>query len=97
MRIPTYVVVVVFQYLANEFVFVVVYRFDDEPVIAGKIEERTRLARGPELRENVLLRQRKEVIRRVEVKALLPQISENRWCVILELKIVLDRRRKFVS
>ena len=48
---------VAFQYIANELVFTVVYRFDDEPVVAGKIEERSRLPRGPKLRENVLLRQ----------------------------------------
>lgn len=89
MRILAHVLVVVFQYLANEFVFAVVYRFDDEPVVAGKIEERARLPRGPEFRENVLLRQRKEVICWIEVKALFPQIPENPWRVIFELEIIL--------
>lgn len=89
MRIPANVVMVVFQNLADEFVFSVVYRFDDEPVIAGKIKERARLPGGPEFRENILLRQRKEVIRRIEVEALLPEVSENPRCIILELEIVL--------
>ena len=47
---------VVFQNLADEFVFVVVYRFDDEPVVTREIEERARLARGTKLREYVLFR-----------------------------------------
>jgi len=63
---------VVFQNLADEFVLVVVYRFDDEPVVTREIEERAGLPRGTKLRENVLFRQRQEVISRVEVKALFP-------------------------
>ena len=46
---------VVFQYLANKLVFVVVYRLDDEPIVARKIKERARLPGGPQLRENVFL------------------------------------------
>jgi hypothetical protein len=56
MRVLAYVFMVVFQNLADEFVFAVVDRFDDEPVVAGEIEEGARFPRGSELRENVLLR-----------------------------------------
>jgi len=48
---------VVFQNLADEFVFVVVYRFDDEPVVTREIKERAGLPGGTKLRENVLFRQ----------------------------------------
>ena len=58
MRIPANVVMVVFQNLADEFVFVVVYRLDDEPVVTREIKERAGLSGGTELRENVLFRQR---------------------------------------
>ena len=55
-RVLAYVFMVVLQDLANEFVFAVVYCFDDEPVVAGKIEEGARLPRGSKFREDVLLR-----------------------------------------
>lgn len=51
------VLMVIFQNLANELVFTVVYRFDNEPVVAGEVEERARFPGGAKLRENVLLRQ----------------------------------------
>ena len=56
MGVLAYELMVVFQNLPNKFVFVVVYRFDDEPVVAGKVEKRARLPRGPKFREYVLLR-----------------------------------------
>lgn len=57
MGILANVLMVVFQNLADEFVFAVVYGFDNEPVVAGKIEEGARLPRGTKFRENVLLRE----------------------------------------
>ena len=51
------VFMVVFQNLADEFVFVVVYRFDDEPVVTREIKERAGLAGRTKLREDVLFRQ----------------------------------------
>jgi len=47
------VVVVVLQYLAKEFVFGVVYSFDDVLVVSGEIEEATALARGAKLGKDV--------------------------------------------
>jgi hypothetical protein len=84
------VLMVVFQNLADKLVFVVVYRFDNEPVVTGEVEERARFARGAKLRENVLLRQRQKIISRIKVEALLPQISEDPGRIILEFEIVLD-------
>jgi len=51
------VFMVAFQNLADEFVFIMVYRFDDEPVVTGEIEERARFPRGTKLRENIFLSQ----------------------------------------
>jgi hypothetical protein len=51
-----YVVVVVFQYLAEEFVFGVVYCFDDVLVVSGEIEEATALAGRTKLGKDVLAR-----------------------------------------
>ena len=39
MRVLANVPMVIFQNLADEFVFVVVYRFDDEPIVTREIEE----------------------------------------------------------
>lgn len=85
------VLMVVFQNLADELVFAVVYRFDNEPVVTGEVEERAGFPGGAKLRENVLLRQRQKIISRIKVEALLPQISEDPGRIILELEIVLDR------
>jgi len=49
------VFMIVFQNLADEFVFAVMYRFDDEPVVTGEIEERAGFPRGTKLREDVFL------------------------------------------
>ena len=56
MRVPANMLVVVFQNLADEFVFIIMYRFDDESVVAGEIEKRAGLPGGTKLREDVLLR-----------------------------------------
>ena len=90
MRVLADVLMVVFQNLADELVFVVVYRFDNEPVVTGEVEERARLPRGAKLREDVFLRQRQKIISRIKVEALLPQISEDPGRIVLELEIVLD-------
>ena len=57
MRVLADVLMIVFENLANEFVFSVMYCFDNEPIVTGKIEERARFPRGAKLRENVFLRQ----------------------------------------
>ena len=63
--------VIVFQNLADEFMFVMVYRFDDEPVVTGEIKKRAGLPRRTKFRKDVLLRQRQEVIGGVKMEALL--------------------------
>jgi len=57
MRVLEHIFVVVFQNLTDEFVFVVVDCFDDEPVVTREIKERARLPRGTKFREDVLLGQ----------------------------------------
>ena len=90
MRVPANVVMVVFENPADEFVFVVVYRFDDEPVVTREIKERAGLSGGTKFGENVLFRQRQEVVGGVELEALFPQISEDPGRIVLEFEIILD-------
>lgn len=57
MRVLVNVFMIVFQNFADKFVFVVVYRFDDEPIVTGEIEKRAGLPGGTKLRKDILLRQ----------------------------------------
>ena len=84
-----YVLVVLFQYPSQEFVFGVVNSFDDKPVISREIEERAGLSRGTELGKDVLMGQGDKVIGRVHVKMFLSKYAEYPRSIILEFKVVL--------
>lgn len=81
--------VVVFQDGPQEFVFRVRDCLDDEAVVARKIEEGTGFSWRPEFGEDVLCRQGKQIICRVEMKVFVTQVAEDPWGVVFELKIVL--------
>ena len=66
----------------------VVNGFDDEPIVSRKVEKRSRFAWRTEFRENVFGSQGKQVVRRVQVKVVLTQFSEDPWSVIFEFEIV---------
>lgn len=89
MRVILDVLVILRQDLAEELVLGVMDGLDNEPVVAREIEERPRLAWRTELREDVLRREGKEVVCGIEMEVLLPQLAENPWGIVLELKIIL--------
>jgi hypothetical protein len=90
------VLVIVLEYLAQELVFGMVDRLDDETVVPRKVKEGTRFAGGPEFGENVFGGEREEIVGRVEVKVL-SKGAKDPGSVVLELEVVLCRRRELVA
>jgi hypothetical protein len=88
--------VVVLQDREQELVLAVPDRLDDEAVVARKVEERARLARRAELGQDVLGGEREEVVGRIEAEEL-ADVAEDPGRVVLELEVVLGRRRELVA
>lgn len=91
-----YVVVVVFENLAEEFVFSVMDSLDDVLVVAREIEKAAALAWRAELGKNVFTCQRDKVIGRVELEGS-AEMTEDPWRIVLELEVVLGGRSKLVA
>jgi hypothetical protein len=62
------VLVILLEDAPEKLVLRVANRLDDEPVVSREVEERARLARRAELREDVLGGERDEIVRGVEVE-----------------------------
>ena len=91
------VLVIVAQYTPQKLVFRVRNRLYDEPIVAVKVEKRPRLAGRPQFREDILCRERQEIVGWVEVKVLLAQVSKYPWRIVFEFKIVACRGRQFIA
>lgn len=96
-RIALDVLVVLLEDRPEEFVFGMRDGLDDEPIIAGKVEEGTRFPRRSQLGENVLGSEREQVVRWIQVEVLLAKVSEYPWRVILEFEVVLGGRSELVA
>lgn len=90
------VLVIVFEDRPEEFVFRVGDGFDDEAIVAGKVEEGAGFAGRAELRKNVFGSEGEEVVGGVEVEVLLAQITEDPGSVVFEFKVVPRGRSEFV-
>jgi hypothetical protein len=95
-RVGLEVHVVVLQDREQELVLAVPDRLDDEAVVARKVEERARLARRAELGQDVLGGEREQVVGRIEAEEL-ADVAEDPGRVVLELEVVLGRRRELVA
>jgi len=91
-----YVIVIVFEYLAKEFVFGMMNSLDDVLVVAGEIEEAATLAGRAELREDVFAGQGHEVVGRVQLEDR-AEMTEDPRGVVFELEVVLGGRRELVA
>lgn len=94
-RIVLDVLVVLLEDAPEELVLRVPDRLDDEAVVAREVEERARLAGRAELGEDVLGGEGDEVVTRVEVEVL-AEFAKDPGGVVLELEVVLGRRRELV-
>lgn len=88
MWICTYVRVVALQYRAEELVFCMPNRLDDEAIVTGEVEERPGFARRPELRKNILRGEGEEVVSGVQVKTVLAKLAEDPRSIVFKLEIV---------
>ena len=91
------VVVVISEDSTKEFMFGVMDCFDDVAVVAGEVEEGTGFSWRTEFGEDVFCGKGEEVVCWVQSEMPLAQIAENEGRVVLELEVVLGRRRKLVS
>lgn len=97
MRVILDVRVILSQDTAEEFMLRVVYRLDNETIVAREVKEGTGLARATKLGENVFCGEREKVVGRVESKVIFTQLPKNPWRVVLELEVILRRRSELVS
>lgn len=90
------VLVIFLEDAPQELVLRVSDRLDDEAVVAREVEKGARLARRAQLGEDVLGGKGDEVVGGVEVEVL-AQLAEDPRSVVLELEVVLGRRRELVA
>lgn len=95
-RICLDMVVIFPEYLAEEFVFGVVYRLDDVFVISREIEETTRLSWRAKFGKDVFGGKRDQIVSRIEPK-MAPKMPEDPRRIVLELEIIFGRRGEFIS
>ena len=69
---------------------------DDESIVSAKVKETAALARTAQLRQDILSRQRDEVLCRVNVKVF-PDLAKDPGSIILEFKVVARGGGQFVS
>ena len=69
-RVRLHVLVVLLEDPPQELVLRVVDRFDDEAVVAREVEERARLSRRAEFRQDVLRGEREEVVGGIELEVI---------------------------
>lgn len=96
MRVLLDMVKVVFEDFSHKLVLGVVDGLDDEAIVLRKVKETATLARRTQLREDVLARQRDQVIRCINVKVLSEMTKDPRR-IVLELEIVLRGWRQLVT
>lgn len=93
MGIVLHVCIILLQHGKKELMLRMTDRLDYKAVVPGKVEERARLARRAQFREDVLGRQREQIVGRIKLKAVFAKITKNPWCIILKLEVILGGRR----
>jgi hypothetical protein len=96
-RVALDVLVIILEDRPEELVLRMRDGLDDESIVTGEVKEGARLSRRPKLRQNVLGRERQEIIRGVKMEMLLAQVAENPRSVILELKVVFGGGSELVA
>ena len=97
MRVLLHMRVVPLQDAEQKLVLRMSNGFDDESVVARKVEKRARFARRAQLGEDVFRGEREEVVGGVELETVFAKIAENPGCVVFEFEIVFRRWRQFIS
>lgn len=81
---------VIFQDLPQKLMLCVVDSLDDILIVSGKIKKATTLAWRAQLRQNILARERHEIIGRVQPKKC-TKMPEDPGRIILELEVIFCR------